>query len=57
LDGEFLKRCEVEVKLVDIEMIEKNFKRAYWKWELTAAYREKITVCKTQMHICAYIKT
>ena len=45
LDGEFLKRCEVEVKKEEVEMLEKNFKRAYWAWELPSAFRQKITVC------------
>lgn len=45
IDGEFIKRFEVEVKMEEIEMLEENFKRPYWSWELPAAFRERITVC------------
>ena len=46
LDGEFIKQCEVEVKIDEIVMIEQKFRRPYWSWELPAAFRERITVCK-----------
>ena len=45
LDGEFIKQCEVEVKIDEIVMLEQKFRRPYWSWELPAAFREKITVC------------
>ena len=45
IDGEFIKQFEVEVKIEEIEMLEENFKRPYWSWELPSAFRERITVC------------
>lgn len=54
LDGEFLKRCEVEVKKEEVEMLEKNFKRAYWAWELPSAFRQQITV---RTSVIEYIST
>ena len=44
LDGKFLIKYEVEVKEEELQMIEENFKRAYWPWELPKAYRKQITV-------------
>jgi len=49
-DGEFLKHSKVEVTLDEIEMIEKNFKRAYWPWELPIAFRKQMTVCNIHIH-------
>ena len=44
----FLIKYEVEVKEDEIQMIEENFKRAYWPWELPKAYRK-------QMNVSAYV--
>ena len=44
-DMKFLLKHEVDVKKDEIEMIEKNFKIAYWPWELTTVFRKQITVC------------
>ena len=55
IDGEFLKHCEVEVKLDEIEMIEENFKRVYWPWELPTAFRKQMTVCNIHTYIHTYI--
>ena len=52
LDGEFLNRCKVKVNKEEIEMLEKNFKRAYWTWELPAAFRQHISV---SMYMCTCI--
>ena len=44
VDGKFLIRSEVEVKKDEIQTIEKNFKRAYWPWELPESFRKQMTV-------------
>ena len=45
LDGEFVKQYEVIVKKSEIEVVQKNFKRAYWPWQLPQIFRNQSLVC------------
>ena len=42
--GKLVTVFEVEIREDEIKMIEKNFTRPYWSWELPSAYRKQITV-------------
>ena len=44
VDEKFSIKSDVEVKKDEIQMIEENFKRAYWPWELSKSFKKQITV-------------
>jgi len=43
-DEKFVERIEVEVSCDEVDMIEKEFRRPYWTWELPHATRSGVTV-------------
>ena len=43
-DEKFVERIEVAVSREEVDMIEKEFHRPYWAWELPHAARRGVTV-------------
>ena len=43
-DEKFVEKIEVEVSRDEVDMIEKEFRRPYWTWELPRAARSGVTV-------------
>ena len=52
-----MKRCEVQIKKQEIEMIEKNFKRAYWPWEMSRKFRKRMQYAYVCMYVVMYTCT